>query len=160
MRLIIIDQEMEEALSDRTRFCALYGEVSEEHLDLVRGVVEQTLSYQETIDATEPWCGYLCARPEDGALIGSGGFKGVPDPSGAVEIAYYTFPEFEGAGLGGATARALCEMAREQGSSSVVAHTLPEPSASTSILKRLGFERMGEATDPDEGLVWRWERSA
>lgn len=160
MRLIIIDQEMEEALNDRARFCALYGEVSEDRLDLVRGVVEQTLMYQETIDATEPWCGYLCARPEDGALVGSGGFKGVPDESGAVEIAYYTFPGFEGAGLGGGTATALCEMARVEGSSTVVAHTLPEPSASTSILTRLGFERKGEVTDPDEGLVWRWERRA
>ena len=160
MRLIIIDQEMEQALDDRAHFAALYGDVPIERLELVRGVVEQTLLYQEVIDATEPWCGYLCARPEDGVLIGSGGFKGVPDEAGTVEIAYYIFADFEGAGLGLATARTLFEVARDAGASAVVAHTLPEPSASTSILTRLGFERMGDRMDPEDGLVWRWERDA
>jgi len=160
MRLIIIDQDMEQALDDRAHFAALYGEVPQERLELVREVVEQTLSYQETIDATEPWCGYLCSRPEDGVLIGSGGFKGIPDRTGAVEIAYYTFAPFEGAGLGRATATALCALARDEGASVIVAHTLPEPSASTSILEGLGFGRTGELTDPDDGLVWRWERPA
>jgi hypothetical protein len=43
---------------------------------------------------------------------------------------------------------------------SVVAHTLPEPSASTGVLNRCGFTHVSDVGDPDgqvEGVVWRWE---
>ncbi len=38
------------------------------------------------------------------------------------------------------------------------AHTLPEPSASTAVLTKAGFERIGTVEDPEDGTVWRWER--
>lgn len=38
------------------------------------------------------------------------------------------------------------------------AHTLPERNASTSVLTKAGFEKLGEVVDPDDGLLWRWER--
>jgi hypothetical protein len=38
----------------------------------------------------------------------------------------------------------------------VIAHTLPQENPSTRILRRLGFEHVGEAVDPDEGPVWLW----
>jgi len=38
------------------------------------------------------------------------------------------------------------------------AHTLPEPNASTRVLQKCGFEQVGEVTDAEDGLVWRWER--
>ncbi len=42
---------------------------------------------------------------------------------------------------------------------SLGAHTLPAPNASTRVLAKCGFERTGEVEDPEDGLVWRWERS-
>ena len=37
-------------------------------------------------------------------------------------------------------------------------HTLPTPNASTRVLLKCGFQRKGEIVDPEDGLVWRWER--
>jgi len=37
-------------------------------------------------------------------------------------------------------------------------HTLPERNASTRILEKVGFERLGEIIDPEDGVIWRWER--
>jgi hypothetical protein len=39
----------------------------------------------------------------------------------------------------------------------VVAHTLAEESASTTVLERCGFVRVGELVDETEGRIWRWE---
>jgi len=41
----------------------------------------------------------------------------------------------------------------------VRAHTLPEANASTRVLTKCGFQRIGEVIDPEDGLVWRWERN-
>lgn len=153
-----IDEGMELALDEPARFSAMYGQVSADDLELVRGVVEHSVEFQAGVAADEPWCGYLTVSAEEGAVVGSCAFKGGPDPEGCVEIAYYTLPTYEGRGLGRAAAAALCEVAASNGVGCVVAHTLPEESASTSILKGLGFARSGEVVDPDDGLVWRWER--
>jgi len=53
----------------------------------------------------------------------------------------------------------LVELAGSAGIRRVRAHTLPEGNASTRILEKLGFERIGETIkDPEAGQVWRWER--
>jgi len=40
----------------------------------------------------------------------------------------------------------------------IVAHTLREENASVRILRRLGFQLVGEVIDdPADGPVWRWE---
>ena len=81
--------------------------------------------------------------------------------AGGVEIAYFTFPEFERLGYGGAMADALVRQAIGSGAVRVVhAHTLPEPNASTRILTRLGFTCTGTVIDdPADGPVWHWERA-
>ena len=40
----------------------------------------------------------------------------------------------------------------------VRAHTLTEANASTRVLTKCGFQRINEVIDPDDGLVWRWEK--
>lgn len=40
----------------------------------------------------------------------------------------------------------------------VRAHALPEPNASTRVLTKCGFRFLGEVIDPEDGLVWRWEK--
>ena len=39
----------------------------------------------------------------------------------------------------------------------VIAHTLPEPNASTRVLQKAGMTFAGEVIDPDDGRVWRWQ---
>jgi ribosomal-protein-alanine N-acetyltransferase len=111
--------------------------------------------YQEA-GFVPPWLGYFVL--EDGCCIGSCGFKG-PPANGRVEIAYFTFPGYEGRGHATGMARALLAIARETDPDIVVAaQTLPGPSASTSILKRLGFTMVGSINHPEDGKVWEWQR--
>lgn len=129
---------------------------------VLRDVAEQMARHDATPRA--PWCGYLAvalAPPTRRRVVGTCAFTGPPDAEGAVEIAYFTYPPYEGQGFGRAMAGALVELARRTGSVRMVyALTLREPNASTRILTRLGFRRVGEAMDPDAGRVWRWELPA
>ena len=40
----------------------------------------------------------------------------------------------------------------------VRAHTRLEGEASMRVLRKCGFERIGQFMDPENGLVWRWEK--
>lgn len=101
-----------------------------------------------------PWCGYIAW--EGAVPLGFGGFVGTPDGSGTIEIGYLTFPQHESKGVASAVAAGLVAIARNQGLTAVIAHTLPKENPSTAVLRRNGFVRAGEAEDPDEGTVWRW----
>jgi ribosomal-protein-alanine N-acetyltransferase len=120
------------------------------------GMLEHALAALR--DGVEPrWSTHLFVHRVDRAVIGIGGFTG-PPAQGAVEIGYSVAPEYRGAGLATAAARRLVTAAEQSGEVRlVVAHTLAAPGPSTAILRRLGFARVGEAVDPDEGRVWRWE---
>ena len=102
-----------------------------------------------------PWIGYVALH--DDVCVGTCGFKG-PPAMGRVEIAYFTFAEFEGKGYATWMARALAELALERDAALVVAaQTLPNESASTTILRRLGFELHGTVNHPIDGPVWEWQ---
>ncbi len=89
-------------------------------------------------------------------MVGVCSFKSSPQ-DGAVEIAYFTFPEHEGRGVGAQMAATLVEIARrEPGWRELMAHTQPQANPSTRILERLGLARAGTIEDPEDGAVWRW----
>jgi ribosomal-protein-alanine N-acetyltransferase len=117
------------------------------------------LASLRSMQAPDPWrLGFAAMDPLSGAVIGTGGFKGPADANGVVEIAYGVVPEHQGRGYATEVARALVAYALESGAVKVVrAHTLPSPNASTKVLKKCGFEFVGEVIEPDDGLVWRWE---
>ena len=103
---------------------------------------------------TRPWIGYLAL--EDGACVGTCGFKSAPR-DGRVEIAYFSFPGNEGRGVATRIAAALLEIARSTDARvAVAAQTLPQESASTSVLKKLGFEHASTLEHPEDGTVWEW----
>ena len=91
-------------------------------------------------------------------MVGTCAFKSAPDAVRCVEIAYMTFPAFESMGHATRMAALLVEIAVAGGAAAAIAHTLPEENASTRVLRRNGFGFAGEAQDPEDGLVWRWER--
>lgn len=107
----------------------------------------------------DPWtCGFAMVERETGAEVGSCGYKGAPDPEGIVEIAYSVDQEHQGRGYATEAARALAAYAFATGRVRTVrAHTLPAGNASTRVLTKCGFQRLGEVMDPEDGLVWRWE---
>lgn len=119
-------------------------------------IVTQTLALLAAEPRPDPWGCYIAYQGE--TPVGTCAFKHPPDVQGSVEIAYMTFPSFERRGHATAMTAALVEVAQSGGAAMAVAHTLPEENASVRALRRNGFLFAGEAEDPEDGTVWRWER--
>jgi len=109
---------------------------------------------------TDPWIhGFAVIHRADQSVIGGAGFKGAPDEQGVVEIAYGIVPGYRNRGYATETAQGLIEYALANSSvRRLRAHTLPEHNPSTRILTKCGFTFTGAITDPQDGLIWRWER--
>ena len=89
-------------------------------------------------------------------LVGWGGFKG-PPIDGSVEVGYAVAPEWQGHGL------ATCAVHKMVGEAyaapevdAVIAHTLPERSASVRVLEKAGFVPDGVMASGGERQVWRF----
>ena len=108
-----------------------------------------------------PWMyGFVLVQRVERNAIGLASFKGPPSDEGMVEIAYGIVPLHQNRGYATEAAQALLEYAFASGQvRMVIAHTLPEPSASTKVLGKCGFKQVGEVIDPEDGLVWRWEKA-
>ena len=106
------------------------------------------------------WPGYFFIHPEERVLVGNGGFTGEPDDSGTVEIGYEIAPEHRNRGFATEAARAMIDysFAHEE-VRAVIAHTLAEPNASNSVLRKVGMTFVGEAVHPEVGKTWRWQIS-
>ena len=117
-------------------------------------VCAQTAALYRSAGFNPPWVGYLAMQELQ--LVGTCAFASAPK-DGRVEIAYFTFPEFEGCGIATSMAKKLIEIAQTSGDHLLVfAQTLPVVNASNSILKKLGFVFAGEVPHPEEGIVWEW----
>ncbi len=127
---------------------------------LLRGLGPETAAFLARMETSPRWGPYLALDRDSAAVVGTCAYKGPPDADDAVEIAYYTFPPFEGRGYATAMAAALTARAgADPPVRTVRAHTLPERNASARILEKLGFVHLGLVTDPEDGPVWRWERA-
>ena len=111
--------------------------------------------------AADPWVhGFAIVHRESRSVIGSVGFKGPPDEHGVVEVAYGIVPGFQNRGYATEAAEAAVAFAFDGDQVRLVrAHTLPTLNASTRVVEKCGFTRTGEVEDPEDGLVWRWERA-
>lgn len=125
------------------------GEVSQSYLETLRNAKE-----------VDPWVhGFVAIHDATRLAMGFGGFKGPPDEHGVAEIAYGVVPDFEGQGYATEIAKSLLAFAlRDRRVHLIRAHTLPEANASTRVLRKCGFDHVGEVLDPEDGRVWRWER--
>ncbi|WP_108249004.1 GNAT family N-acetyltransferase [Planctomonas deserti] len=107
----------------------------------------------------EQWVAWLAVR--NGEVIGHTGFHGPPDEAGEVEISYTVLPEFRGRGLAGELLDALLEWcAARDDVRSVRASISPDNTASLALVRRRGFERVGEQIDEEDGLEWIFRRPA
>src|SRR5690348_11365844 len=122
------------------------GFVSEE-------VAPAWLAVLRTSSGPDPWRhGFFVVHRETRAASGSAGFKGPPDVSGVVEIAYGIVPSFRGQGYATEAATALVTFAFASAQVQVVrAHTLPVTNASTRVLTKCGFRCTSTVVDPDDG---------
>jgi len=124
---------------------------------------EVSPAWQALLDGSgeaDPWIhGFMLVHRASGAVVGRCGFKGPPGADGAVEIAYGVAPEHYAKGYASVAAQSLTSYAFSHPQVRVVrAYTLPRPNASTRVLTKCGFRRIGEVIDPDDALVWRWEK--
>ena len=122
---------------------------------LVGETLKMQVEYYSKIGFHPPWIGYLALV--SGSPVGMGGFKGRPIDN-KVEIAYFTFPENEGKGVGTRTCEALVSKAiASDPKVEISARTMPEKNASTRILAKNGFVFSGVVQDPEDGEVWEWK---
>jgi ribosomal-protein-alanine N-acetyltransferase len=108
-----------------------------------------------------PWIGYLVAHA--GVCIGTCAFTSAPKPAAPperarVEIAYFTFSDFEGRGYATEMAQQLIALAAKTDPDVLLfAHTLPQENASTRILRKVTFTLRGPIDHPEDGTMWLWE---
>jgi RimJ/RimL family protein N-acetyltransferase len=107
----------------------------------------------------DPWLhGFAIVDRAAQAVVGGVGFKGPPNDQGEVEIAYGIVPSFQNRGYATEAAAAGVEFAfGREAVERVIAHTKAENAASTRVLEKCGFLRIGDVIDPEDGLVCRWE---
>jgi RimJ/RimL family protein N-acetyltransferase len=123
--------------------------------DTTRDVCDKTANLYEAAGSYPPWMGYLVL--ENDTIVRTCAFRS-PPRSDEVEIAYFTFPEFEGRGFATEMARHLIQIVKDtQPGTRIFAFTLPEKNASNRILQKLGFGFAGETRDEEDRVVWRWE---
>ena len=143
--------------TDMEKFCSLHGVQIGQNASTLLDVVAQTTKFMISTGGDPKWFGYLAVDNSTRKIVGTCAFKGAPTKEKRVEIAYFTFPEFEGKGYATAMASMLIQTVRSSPEvESVIAHTLPEPNASTKILQKVGMKLVGEVIDPEDGRVWRW----
>ena len=97
------------------------------------------------------WYGVLRGDPEP-VLVGSGGFKGCPQPDSTIEVGYSVLPQYQGCGYATEAAAGLLSWAFAHSEvSRVIAETLPDNARSIRVLEKLGFLRIGQGSEP--GLI-------
>ncbi len=124
-------------------------------------VSPQWLEQLRAARGMDPWKhGFAVVDRARGLVVGSAGFKGPPDAEGMVEVAYGIVPAWQGKGCATAALGKLVAFASGDDRVRLLrAHTLPENNASTRVLIKNGFTKLGEVVDPEDGRVWRWERT-
>jgi len=111
-------------------------------------------SYYEKIGFNPPWVGYFIIQ--ENQVVGTCGFTGKPK-DGKVEIAYWTFPEFQRKGIASFACKELIDLSKMADPTVIIsAKTAPEYNASTKILQRNGCEFQGIVKDDDIGEAWEW----
>ena len=118
----------------------------------------QTIAHYRKAGFSPPWISFLARCDSD--IVGVCAFTSAPSAA-RVEIAYHTFPFFQGQGIATAMVKELVRRACQADPTvELFAHTLPEHNASTAILRKLGFEFLGKVTLPEEGMIWEWRRKS
>ena len=102
--------------------------------EVAQSVAQHSLAFMKTfpLETSPDWFGHLVIEGESQQLVGICSLKG-PPVEGTVEMAYFTFPGFEGRGIGTAMARFVLDRATVlQDVRRVTAHTAPAHNASTT----------------------------
>lgn len=161
LRLIPCTVEHFEAmLSDEQKLAALLGvTLANDWLgfEAAREAMPPSYEFLKSHPSAYGWWTYLFIHTADNKLIGLGGFKGVPDDSGMVELGYSIAPAYREQGLATEASRGMLDYAFSHREIRMVdAHTLPQQNASTRVLKKIGMQYVDTVIDPTDGEIWHW----
>ncbi len=110
--------------------------------------------YYPQIGFNLPWVAYLIVKQNQ--VVGSCSFTGQPN-DGKVEIAYWTFKEFEGQGIASFACKELIKISQATDLNiTITAKTAPEHNASTRILENNKFVFIEIVQDEEIGDAWLW----
>jgi ribosomal-protein-alanine N-acetyltransferase len=118
-----------------------------------RAAAEYTMArLGEGSDQTGWWQHYIVwtsTQSRRRTLIGTCGFKGPPTADGTVEIGYSVLPEFRRRGYATEAAQGLTAHAfAHPVVALVIAETLPDLFPSIGVLRKIGFDHVGEGSEP------------
>jgi ribosomal-protein-alanine N-acetyltransferase len=89
----------------------------------------------------------------NGEIVGSAGFHDYPDENGMIEIGFGIVPEKQRQGFGLELLHGMWREISKRDDVKVLRYTVsPENEASMHIIKKLGFEQVGEQIDEEDGL--------
>jgi RimJ/RimL family protein N-acetyltransferase len=123
------------------------GLAPDEIVALLRGVAAEV---GPQIDGEAAWM-----MVADGEGVGMISVK-ERDSRGRWDIGYGVAPTREGRGHASAAVAALKVIARGKGASGLTAETLLDSGASPAVLRRNGFQCIGQFDHPEDGMVDQW----
>jgi len=93
-------------------------------------------------------------------VIGSAGFHDFPNEKGMIEIGFAIVPEKQNQGFGVELLIGAWKMICKQPDVKILRYTVsPKNATSLHIINKLGFKKVGEQIDPDDGLELIYEKS-
>jgi RimJ/RimL family protein N-acetyltransferase len=92
-------------------------------------------------------------------VIGSAGFHEFPDDAGMIEIGFGIVPEMQNQGFGQELLIGMWQMICKRADVKVLRYTVaPDNVPSLHIINKLGFTKVGEQIDPEDGLELIYEQ--
>jgi [ribosomal protein S5]-alanine N-acetyltransferase len=103
-----------------------------------------------------PWATtFLIVNDEDARIVGGCGFKTVPK-LGRVEVGYGVAPSAQRRGAASEALQLLVHRAFDAGATEVLAEVAPTNHASTRVVQKAGFEKIGSRVDNENECVVQW----
>jgi [ribosomal protein S5]-alanine N-acetyltransferase len=108
---------------------------------------------------SQQWLLRAMVLPADQRIqVGHIGFHGPPETVGRAELGYTVMPDYRRLGYASEAARAMMTWAeREHGVTNFFVAISPDNAASLAMAVRLGFIRVGEQMDEEDGLEYVFE---
>ncbi len=104
---------------------------------------------------------FLAIEKASNEIIGSAGFHDFPDEKGMIEIGFGIVPEKQNQGFGTELLIGMWKMICLRPDVQNLRYTVsPENKSSVHIIKRMGFEKVGEQMDPEDGLELIYEKTS
>ena len=103
----------------------------------------------------------LAICKSESEVVGSAGFHDFPDENGMIEIGFGIVPEKQNQGFGMELLLGMWGMICKRSDVKILRYTVaPDNEPSMHIINKLGFTKVGEQMDPEDGLELIFEKTA